>query len=77
MFIFVGVVRNDTFCDDDIFTSQRPSDVFRLLLSTGVSSELKMVTYFCEKCRVIRIIQLPYCEEAVTLEIWIHVNLIG
>ena len=49
MFGFVGVVGNDAVCDDDMFTPQRPSDVFRFLLSKGVLSEFKRVVSFFVK----------------------------
>ena len=39
----------DSGCYDIIVTSQIPSDVFRFTLSTGVLSELKMVTSFFVK----------------------------
>ena len=61
MFGFVGVVGNDAVCDDYMFTSQRPSDVFHFLLTKGVLSEFKrVVSFFCENCREIRIGQLSY-----------------
>ena len=42
----MGVVGDDSGCDDVIVISQRPYDVFRFPLSTGVLSELKMMTSF-------------------------------
>ena len=61
---FVG----DSGYDDVIVTSQRPSDVFHFLLSTGVFSELKIVTYyFFENCGPIRIAQFSYWWESKAL----------
>ena len=46
MFGVVGVVGDDSSCGYMIVTPQSPSDVFPFLLSTGVFSELIMVTSF-------------------------------
>ena len=48
-FEVVGVVGDDSGCGDVIVTSQRPSGVLRFPFSTGVLSELKMVTSFFVK----------------------------
>ena len=57
----MGVVVNDVGCYHDIVTSQRTSDVLLFPLSTGLLSELEMVTYFfCENFRAIRIAQFSY-----------------
>ena len=45
----VVTVGDDSGCDDVIATSQRPPYVSCFLLSTGVLSELKMVTSFFVK----------------------------
>ena len=42
----VGTVRDVLGCGDLIFTPHKSSDVFLILLSTGVFSELKMVMSF-------------------------------
>ena len=60
-FLVVGVVGYDSGCGDAIVTPHNASDVFHFTLSTGVLSELKMVTYFfCEKFGVIIIAHLYY-----------------
>ena len=59
---------NDSFFDDLIVTSQIPSDIFLFPSSTGVFSELKIVTYyFFENCGPIRIAQFSYWWESKAL----------
>ena len=45
----MGEVGDDPGCDDVIVTPQRPSEVLRFLLSLGIFSELKVVTYIFVK----------------------------
>ena len=45
----MGVVVNGAGSNGDIVTSQRISDIFRLLLITGVLYELEMMTLFFVK----------------------------
>ena len=45
----VGTVRYVLVCNDLIFTSHNPSDMFLITLSTGLLYELKIVTSFFVK----------------------------